>query len=91
MVREQPFHSPARQPDEAGFSMTYPAPQTLRGSDQVGSSVSLMLRKKATGKNVEIVAHRGSIGLSSPPLSSEYGTYKTVKARFWPRLSGKSP
>ena len=25
------------------------------------------------------------------PLSSEYGTYKTVNARFWPWLSGKSP
>ena len=23
------------------------------------------------------------------PLSLEYGTYKTVKARFWPWLSGK--
>jgi len=22
------------------------------------------------------------------PLSNEYGTYKTVKARFWPWLSG---
>ena len=25
------------------------------------------------------------------PLSSEYGTCKTVKARFWLWLSGKSP
>ena len=27
----------------------------------------------------------------SPPLPSEYGTHKTVNARFWPWLSGKSP
>ena len=25
------------------------------------------------------------------PLSSEYGTYKTVKAGFWPSLAGQSP
>jgi len=25
------------------------------------------------------------------PLSNEYGTYTTVKARLWPWLSGKSP
>jgi len=28
---------------------------------------------------------------SRKPLSIEYGTYKTVKARFWPWLVGKSP
>ena len=28
---------------------------------------------------------------SSQPLSREYGTCKTVKARFWPELPGKSP
>jgi len=27
----------------------------------------------------------------SPPLSSEYGTFITLKARFWPWLSGKGP
>jgi len=26
-----------------------------------------------------------------PPLSSQYATYHTVKARFWPWLSGESP
>ena len=25
------------------------------------------------------------------PLSREHGMYKTVKARFWPWLAGKSP
>ena len=28
---------------------------------------------------------------SHAPLSSQYGTHKTVEARFWPWLSGKSP
>ena len=28
---------------------------------------------------------------SGNPLSSEYGTYKTVEDRLWPWLSGKSP
>ena len=27
--------------------------------------------------------------LAPPPLSGERGTYKTVKARFWPWLSGQ--
>jgi len=30
-------------------------------------------------------------GITPIPLSSEYGTYKTVKAIFWPCLVGKSP
>ena len=28
-------------------------------------------------------------GYSLPPLTSEYGTYEKVKARFWPLLSGE--
>ena len=28
---------------------------------------------------------------SERPMSSEYDTYKRVKARFWPWLLGKSP
>ena len=27
----------------------------------------------------------------TPSLSSDFGSYKTVKASFWPWLSGKSP
>ena len=30
-------------------------------------------------------------GVQSLPMSSEYGTYETVKAIFWPLLSGESP
>jgi hypothetical protein len=30
-------------------------------------------------------------GVQGLPLSSEYGTYKTVKARFWTWLSVQSP
>jgi len=29
--------------------------------------------------------------LSGDPRSSEYATHKTVKARFWPWISGKGP
>ncbi|KAJ1477269.1 hypothetical protein T484DRAFT_1821969, partial [Baffinella frigidus] len=36
-------------------------PLALRGDDQIGSAVVLTLRKKTTGKHVEIVANRGSI------------------------------
>jgi hypothetical protein len=31
------------------------------------------------------------MALVGAPLSSEPGIYKTVEARFWPWLSGKSP
>ena len=37
------------------------------------------------------VASQFRMDLSEVPLSSEYGTYKTAKARFWPWLSGTSP
>ena len=32
----------------------------------------------------------GALSHSVPP-SSEYGTHKTVKAKFWPWLSAKNP
>ena len=31
------------------------------------------------------------VGGEERPLSSEYGTHKTVTAKFWPWLSGQSP
>ena len=34
---------------------------------------------------------RSDLELSGGPLSSELGTYETVKARFWHWLSGQSP
>jgi len=34
---------------------------------------------------------RGRSTSQTLPMSSEYGTYRTVKARFWPWLSGTSP
>jgi hypothetical protein len=40
--------------------------------------------------SLSLVDLRTRLGVSVP-LSSECGTYKTVKARFWPWLSGSSP
>ena len=34
---------------------------------------------------------RLGIPCSASPLSSEHASYKTLKARFWPWLSGSSP
>jgi len=40
-------------------------------------------------EDVAPAVREGACGVQ--PLSSDYGTSKTVRARFWPWLSGKSP
>ena len=44
-----------------------------------------------TKTDLSIVWIHSSKGCICRPLPSEYGTHKTVKARFWPWPSGKSP
>ena len=43
------------------------------------------------GLKVYVLASCARFGLVQVPPSSEYGTYETVKARFWPWVSNRSP
>jgi hypothetical protein len=52
-------------------------PNTRAGIGMISSGADFVTRSKRV--------------VVCPPLSSEYGIYKTVKAIFWPWLSGESP
>ena len=52
--------------------------------DKLGPASRVMNKRKGVPSSIFSEAF-------AVPVSSEYGTYKTVKARFWSWLAGKSP
>jgi len=61
---------------------------SIKNSLSDGKELSLMALSLSAG---DIEHPELDEGDAAHPLSSEYGTYKTIKTRFWPWLSGKRP
>jgi len=55
---------------------------------EIGADQTIATLVAEREKLIQMVANAGCVCL---PMSSEYGTYQTVKASFWPWLSGKRP
>ena len=53
-----------------------------------------LIQKHETKRRVSEIPDSCALTCARPlssPVVGQHGTYKTVKPRFWPRLSGKSP
>jgi len=54
------------------------------------STLGLRVIKKKKKNQGRAASHASDARAIARTTSSEYGTYKTVKARFWPGLSGNN-
>jgi len=71
----------------------FPVPQAAQGQEVMLRSIvyKTTLIRYSRNQPADIVYTDKNKRGRATPLSSKYGTYKTLKARFWPSLPGFSP